>query len=574
MAKTSTEILIGAKDNASSVLQNVSKNLGSTGNKAKEMGKSAQGAGSDMKGMGGSVGALGGGLGKLVPILAAVGVGFLAFKALKGILTEGVAAFAIQEKAVRDLDKTLESLGDTSQDIVPDLMAFASELQVLTNVGDEVTLGTMKRLRTLGFEANELKGATQAAIGLTAAFGSQEAAIEAVAKAHEGDFDALKEKIPALRTATTLAEKQKAVNDAAAAGFIVAAEGTTTMGGALTALGNAWGDTLESIGELVAPWITRIADMFNRIAPLIQEKIGLLLPIMEHMAKRAAEIGYWIFEQLVKAYTMVETVINNFGEVVTLVWNSLKLAVLLYVNQIIHNFTVALPMAGKWFVDNFGNIMTDLFSFMQTLVVNYVKMYVDNFMFLLNWIKSGFAGGASALFTQVGKTMGTNLLEGFQSTTEKMPNILARELTDAEKALGVKVMESGSKIGDSYNNAVKERLGFFGDVFDMDLGEGAKKFEGIGLTQGAKDREQEKLDKEKDKGNKDPAKLSADESRFLTRGTGDVAPEQQMVDEQKAATEVLKGLAGGMGEAVAVLGKIFTKESDGTVEIIQSMKGG
>ena len=155
-----------------------------------------------------------------------------------------------------------------------------------------------------------------------------------------------------------------------------------------------------------------------------------------------------------------------------------------------------------------------------------------------------------------------------------MPNILARELTDAEKELAAKVEASGSKIGDSYNNAVKERLGFFGDVFDMDLGEGAKKFEGIGLTQGAKDREQEKLDKEKDKGNKDPAKLSADESRFLTRGTGDVAPEQQMVDEQKAATEVLKGLADGMGEAVAVLGKIFSKESDGTVEIIQSMKGG
>jgi hypothetical protein len=216
--------------------------------------------------------------------------------------------------------------------------------------------------------------------------------------------------------------------------------------------------------------------------------------------------------------------------------------------------------------------MTDLFSFMQTLVVNYVKMYVDNFMFLLNWIKSGFAGGASALFTQVGKTMGTNLLEGFQSTTEKMPNLLARELTDAEKELGAKVMASGSKIGDSYNNAVKERLGFFGDVFDMDLGEGAKKFEGIGFTEGAKDRAKDKEDKSED--GKTSTKLTADESRFLTRGTGDVAPEQQMVDEQKAATDVLKGLAGGMGEAVAVLGKILLKESDGDVEIIQSMKGG
>lgn len=572
MAKTSTEILIGAKDNASSVLQNVSSNMGKLGSKSREMGGAAAKAGTNMKGMGGSVGALGGGLGKLVPILAAVGAGFLAFKAIKGILTQGVAAFAIQEKAVLDLTAALKLQGHATEELMPDLQQYASELQALTNVGDEAVLATMKQLTLLGVHKDELKGATQAVIGLKEAGMSEAAAVKALALAREGDFMALQRYIPALKTATTEAEKMDAVNKMAGDGFALASRGTETMGGALQALKNSWGDTLESVGELVAPWIKRIADMFNRIAPLIQEKIGLILPIMEHMAKRAAEIGYWIFEQLVKAYTMVEAVINNFGTVVTLVWDSLKLAVLLYVNQIIHNFTVALPMAGKWFVDNFGSIMTDLFSFMQTLVVNYVKMYVDNFMFLLNWIKSGFAGGASALFTQVGKTMGTNLLEGFQSTTEKMPNLLARELTDAEKELGAKVMASGSKIGDSYNNAVKERLGFFGDVFDMDLGEGAKKFEGIGFTEGAKDRAKDKEDKSED--GKTSTKLTADESRFLTRGTGDVAPEQQMVDEQKAATDVLKGLAGGMGEAVAVLGKILLKESDGDVEIIQSMKGG
>ena len=493
MAKTSTEILIGAKDNASSVLQNVSSNMGKLGSKSREMGGAAAKAGTNMKGMGGSVGALGGGLGKLVPILAAVGAGFLAFKAIKGILKQSVAAFAIQEKAVLDLTAALKLQGHATEELMPDLQQYASELQALTNVGDEAVLATMKQLTLLGVHKDELKGATQAVIGLKEAGMSEAAAVKALALAREGDFMALQRYIPALKTATTEAEKMDAVNKMAGDGFALASRGTETMGGALQALKNSWGDTLESVGELVAPWIKRIADMFNRIAPLIQEKIGLILPIMERMAKRAAEIGYWIFEQLVKAYTMVEAVINNFGTAVTLVWDSLKLAALLYVNQIIHNFTVALPMAGKWFVDNFGSIMTDLFSFMQTLVVNYVKMYVDNFMFLLNWIKSGFAGGASALFTQVGKTMGTNLLEGFQSTTEKMPNILARELTDAEKALGAKVMESGSKIGDSYNNAVKE---------------------------------------------------------------------------------VLKGLAGGMGEAVAVLGKILLKESDGDVEIIQSMKGG
>tara|TARA_R100000951_G_scaffold113555_1_gene115808 strand:- start:2911 stop:4695 length:1785 start_codon:yes stop_codon:yes gene_type:complete len=594
MAKYSVDMLINAQDNASKKFGNVAESSSKMGSKVQS---SLDGASRSLKGMSSAVdktsdsfdeasrasGGISGGLqgvtgslkGMIGP-LAAIGAGFLAFSTIKGIISGGIEAFAIQEKAVMDLATTMHVLGDETETAMGDLMSFASELQALTNVGDEVTLGTMKRLRTLGFEQDELKGATQAAIGLTAAFGSQEAAVEAVAKAHEGDFDALKEKIPALREANTLAEKTAIVNQAAADGFIVASEGTKTMGGALTALNNAWGDTLESVGSLLAPYITRVADMFNRIAPIIQEKIGMLLPVMEHIAQRVAEISFWIFKQMVKAYTMIETVIMNFGDVVSGVWSTIKLAALMYVNQVVHNFTVALPMAGKWFVDNFGSIMTDLFNLLKTLVVNYVKMYVDNFMFLIEFVKSGFSGGMGAIMDQVGKTMGTNLIEGFVATTQPLPDIMKRELTATEKELMGEVANSAVKVGSAYSEAVSERLGFFDDLFSADLGAGAKAFQGIGVTEGAKrrDKEQQEKDKDKDK-DKEKSKLSAKESRFLTKGGGNqVAPEEQMVEEQKQAKKVLKDVATGMAEAVDFLGKIFNKESGGDIEIIQSLKGG
>ncbi len=547
MAKTSVDILINAKDNASKQLKDVSE---------------------ASEGMNASLGGMAGGLTKMIPLLAAVGAGFLAFKSLKGIISGGIEAFAIQEAAVGGLAKTLDALGDSSQELLPDLKAYAGELQLLTNVGDEVTLGTMKRLRTLGFEADELKGATQAAIGLTAAFGSQEAAIEAVAKAHEGDFDALKEKIPALRTATTLAEKQNAVNEAAAAGFIVASEGTKTMGGALTALNNAWGDTLESVGELIAPYITRIADMFNRIAPLIQEKIGLLLPIMEHIAQRAAEISYWLFEQLVKGYTMIETVIMNFGDTVNLIWTSIKLSVLTLVNDIVYVFTERLPQIGQWFAENWTNLFRDMFVALGTFYLNYIKMIMNNFVILFKFIKSGMTGGMGQLMTDLGENMGQNLLDGFEAKTKPLPDAIARGMTEGEKKLQAKATDLATGLVNTYNEKVDERLGFFGDVFSADLGAGAKEFEGIGITQGAIDR-----DKEKNEG-KSAGKLAAAESRFLTRGSGEVSAEEQMVEQQKETKTLIGRVADSMGEAVGFLQTISAQDVGDAIEVIQSNKGG
>ena len=113
MAKTSVDILINAKDNASKQLKDVSQ---------------------ASKGMSSSMAGMAGGLTKMVPLLAAVGAGFLAFKSLKGIISGGIEAFAIQEKAVRDLSTTLDALGDSSKDLMPDLQAYAGELQLLTNV--------------------------------------------------------------------------------------------------------------------------------------------------------------------------------------------------------------------------------------------------------------------------------------------------------------------------------------------------------------------------------------------------------------------------------------------------------
>tara|TARA_R110002012_G_scaffold20689_3_gene73105 strand:+ start:6553 stop:8175 length:1623 start_codon:yes stop_codon:yes gene_type:complete len=540
MAKSSVDILINAKDNASK--------------KFKGVNKESQGLAASLKSMAGP--------------LAAVAAGFLAFKSIKGIVSGGIAAFAEQEKAVLDLTAALKLQGAETESLMPELKQFASELQALTNVGDEATLATMKQLTLLGVQQDELKGATQAVIGLKEAGMSEAAATKALALAREGDFAALQRYIPALKTATTEAEKMDAVNKMAADGFAIASRGTETMGGALQALKNSWGDTLESVGELLAPYITKIADAFNRIAPMIQEKIGLLLPIMEHIATRAAEISYWLFEQLVKGYTMIETVIQNFGDTVNLIWTMIKLGVTKLVNDIVYFFTERLPQIGEWFADNWTNLFRDMFVAIGTFYLNYIKMIMNNFVILFKFIKSGMTGGIGSLMTDLGKNMGQNLLDGFEATTKPLPKAIARQMTEGEKELASKAAKLAGGIANEYNEKVEERLGFFGDAFSMDLGAGAKKFEGIGFTEGAKTRAEEKA------AGKGGGKLAAAESRFLTRGSGQVSAEEQMVEQQKESKALLAQVNQGITQAVGFLQGIFDKDTGSDVEIIQSNKGG
>jgi len=170
--------------------------------------------------------------------------------------------------------------------------------------------------------------------------------------------------------------------------------------------------------------------------------------------------------------------------------------------------------------------------------------------------------------TDLGENMGQNLLDGFEAKTKPLPDAIARGMTEGEKKLQTKATDLATGLVNTYNEKVDERLGFFGDVFSADLGAGAKEFEGIGITQGAIDRDKEK------NGGKSAGKLAASESRFLTRGSGEVSAEEQMVEEQKESKALIAEVASGMSQAVGFLQTISAQDVGDAIEVIQSNKGG
>jgi hypothetical protein len=176
----------------------------------------------------------------------AVAAGFAA------MAVAGVKAFAEQEAAVSKLSAALEANGDDVASLLPQYQDLASDIQAVTTQGDEMTLMLMAQLRNLGVMPDRMEAATKGTIGLQKALGvGAEAAAKMTAMAEQGEFTLLNRYVPALRGASTDAEKMAIVQDLMAKGFSQAEAETKTVSGAFQQLKNDFGDVLEQIGQTI-----------------------------------------------------------------------------------------------------------------------------------------------------------------------------------------------------------------------------------------------------------------------------------------------------------------------------------
>lgn len=219
---------------------------------------------------------------------AAVGVfaGNLASKAVTGslsLIADGFRAIAnnakdfvnaanIQEVAVNDLNTALALTGKYSKAASTDLQAYASELQNLTGVGDEVILKNQALIQNIAQLSNqELKQATRAAIDLSAAFGKDLATTsQIVAKAINGKSDALRKFGINIEKSSNQAEQYNNVMKALAQFSGSAESKLQTFAGASQALDGRIGDLKESFGSIITqnPAITKA---INAIGSGVQE---------------------------------------------------------------------------------------------------------------------------------------------------------------------------------------------------------------------------------------------------------------------------------------------------------------
>lgn len=209
---------------------------------------------------------------------SALGIGgaLLAIRSLIRISKDLVQTYAVQEQAENRLAAAIRATGGDVDVLMQQYKAFASEVQAVTTVGDEQTLGLLQQAQSLGVTTDRMEEAARGAIGLSRAFGiDMNTALRGIALAFEGQYTMLNRYIPALRTAGDEAERQAILQEAMANGFEIARSEAETGTGAMAQLQNAIGDLKEqggkALSEFLEPSIRSLTDFVTRTTEAIAE---------------------------------------------------------------------------------------------------------------------------------------------------------------------------------------------------------------------------------------------------------------------------------------------------------------
>lgn len=210
---------------------------------------------------------------------------FLAGRQILRGLGRVTDAAAFQEQAIQNLNTALSLAGDFSVQASQDMQKFASQIQQTSKFGDELVLNQIAIAKSFGVSNEEARKLVAAAVDLSAATGkSLESSVINLGKTLGGLTGELGESVPALRGLGAEALKSGAAIELVTSRFGGAAlKNINTYDGAVTQLGNTFGDTLEEIGFFIVknPVITAtvkaISESFGELNKVIAAERGSII---------------------------------------------------------------------------------------------------------------------------------------------------------------------------------------------------------------------------------------------------------------------------------------------------------
>jgi len=220
-------------------------------------------------------------LGKVGGAVAVMGAAAAAVGAVQfgRILVNGIGAATeaagVQEAAEVKLAKSIANTGQAVATVLPDLKTYASTLQGLTGIGDEVILNNQALLIALGnLEGEGLKRATRAALDLSAANGvALKTSFELVGKAAAGEFGTLSRYGIIIDETVPKSQKFAAALELIEDRFGGQAEAKMqTYQGQLAGLQGHFGDLQEAIGGPFRDVFTEVISTV--LSPMMQELTG------------------------------------------------------------------------------------------------------------------------------------------------------------------------------------------------------------------------------------------------------------------------------------------------------------
>lgn len=441
-----------------------------------------------------------------------------AFVAYQGVVLSRASldkvnqAFDEQTASVKKLTNALAIRGASGES--QHLQSVAKEMEKLTGINDQTTLGLMHQAQSMGFATDRMDDAAKAALGLAEATGnSAEQSLSDLKAALEGNFDAFVQLNPQILYMRTNQEKMAAVLKIAQLGLDQASNNMTTVAGSGLRANTAISTLMETIGTLIAP----IRVLINAGLQQLSETLAnMLAPAAEYARQVLENIGPWMdwlkekivaaINVIVGAFTFFETILTNLSSVWDMAVAYAEMSMIAFKENVMHVLTVAIPEYAKWFGRNFVNLIKDAFSAVITVIDNAGKIIGDMVYQIFEFIASGGEGGVSGLMRGLGESASRSLLDGFESSLTSLPEIAERQLTQRENDLADKIGKIGGRLGQEFSDKMSERMFGVGSELGSELQAATKNIDLKGraavIMQGSQ----------------------ATEGRLLTRGPGSYLP--------------------------------------------------
>lgn len=274
---------------------------------------------------------------------------------------KAIDAAADQEVATNNLNSALQRAGNYTKQASEELQAFSTQLQNTTKFEDDAIQSSTALLQSLtNLNVNGLKQGVSAATDFATVLGIDlETATRLVAKAANGNADAFARygiKVEAASTASeTFSKVLSKINDnfGGAAGAQL-----NTYNGSLVALGNAYADLLEPIGDivvkntLVIATFNAIKDALNGTNQAIGENNFAFKELVSDGILFAVAATQTLFDALDGITRVASVVVNSFK----LIGPAITLAFVEPINLLLETVRLAMESIGL----EFSNPIKDL----------------------------------------------------------------------------------------------------------------------------------------------------------------------------------------------------------------------
>jgi hypothetical protein len=382
-----------------------------------------------------------------------------------------------REQEISKLNTALKATGGISGYAGSELVKMADQMQELTGIEAETAMGAQAvLLQFQNLRGDVFKDILTAAADFSAQTGMElPAAAEKLGRALndplKGFQQLAKEGVVFSAEQKKLAEEMIRVGDVAGVQRVMLDGLASTFGGSAEAkaktfsgqmmiLSNTVEDVFEAIASALTPALTNLI-------PYLQMAGEYVVWAVEQWASwgdTLVDFGSLLVDYVLKAlngfvdavavgFAVVQTVIENWDVVVKGIFISFEYNIVKAFNTLVYFFDSVLPPLFDWFGKNWHKLLSDAYSFLGTVLYNMGVNVSSFFEQVWSWLQGGE-------FNWEWK----GLLEGFESTIDKLPQIAERIPGETEKMLGEQSAALGKKFSDNLSKNIKTNKDFAKDM--------------------------------------------------------------------------------------------------------------